>query len=107
MFVSCSLNLSHNKPTIAPNTTQNTPIVNIEAILKPITKLVGTVTLSGFGGNTRYVTIMIAAYIDGTITIDTVLSGNTCLLFNFLYDIASAKVVKPEIAIIPTYKISL
>jgi hypothetical protein len=60
LAVSCGLSLSQNPPRIIPSRPQNTLIVNPLASLKPITKSIGAVIWSGFGGIAKYAIIMIA-----------------------------------------------
>jgi hypothetical protein len=62
LLVSCGLSLSQNEPRIIPIKPQKMPIVNALAILKFVTKSIGIVILSGFGGNNRYELAIIIAY---------------------------------------------
>ena len=85
------------------------PIVNAPATLNMIIRSIDIVILSGLGGNKRYEVPIITTYNNTGIMMFS-FDLEVLLLFYasfFLYRRASAKLLNPEMAINPTYKLSL
>lgn len=71
LAISCGFVLSQNAPRISPSNPQNIAVIKALAILKQVTKSIGAVISSGFGGIPKYALIVTVAYRAGIMTFFT------------------------------------
>ena len=88
---------------------QKMPIVNAPVTLNVMIRSIDIVILSGLGGNKRYALPIITKYNNTGITMFSFDLEGLLIFFTsfFVYRRAGAKLLNPEMAINPTYKLSL